>query len=115
MSLRTKELDPRTTRSVRDAATYLDEVVAALDEVGVRASSIEIDARHPLTARLVVAGLDDPETLVLDWRRDGGWWVARRRRPNARPTGWRQLTGDPRAAATDVAAVFQHDLRPATA
>ena len=112
MSLLTNEIEPRTAPgTVEQAAAYLDAVVLALSAAGIRTSSVEIDSRRPLTGRLVVTCAGHPETLVLDWRRDTGWWLARQSRVGVRPTGWRVLSGDPAAAPADVAGQFEHDLR----
>jgi hypothetical protein len=102
--------DPRTTNAVQDVAAYLDDVVEALSAVGIRTSSIEIDARHPLKARLVVTEPGTRSTVLLDWDRRTGWWCARRPRLGVRPTGWRMVTGDPHATAADVARGFRHGL-----
>lgn len=103
-----------TTVVLPDAAAYLDDVAAALGAAGIRTSSIEIDARRPLTGRLVVTRIGHPEVLVLDWHRDKGWRIARRARAGARPKGWRLLSGDPAARPTDVVGQFQHALHAAT-
>lgn len=101
--------DSCTARAVQEVAAYLDDVVIALADAGVRTSSIEIDARQPLVGRLVVTG-GNPRTPVLEWRRDNGWWLGWRSRIGARPNGWRMLSGDPRADPADVAGQFCHDL-----
>ena len=103
-----------TTRVVPDVAAYLDDVVAALGAAGIRTSSIEIDARRPLTGRLVVTRSGHQEVLVLDWHRDKGWRIARRTRVGARPRGWRLLSGDPAARPADLVGQIQYDLHAAT-
>ncbi len=95
---------------MQDVAAYFDDVVAALGDVGVRTSSVEIDARQPLRGRLVVTEPGATRSRVLDWHRDTGWWCARARRLGARPSGWLIVIGDPQAAAVDVARQFRSHL-----
>lgn len=82
--------EPYVAATVGETADYLDHVADELDRRGVPVGSVEIDARAPVTGRLVLTGpspayllsprLDmpaAPRVVSLHWHQDRGWTMAR--------------------------------------
>jgi hypothetical protein len=94
--------------SVPAVAGYFDDVADELDRCGLTVDAVEIDARRPLSGRLVVAAWPAGTTpggrltVVLRWRQDTGWWGTQRGVPG-------RSTAGPAAAPREVVRIL-HEL-----
>lgn len=96
-----------TAAEVDAVSAYLDDVADELERQGTVVETIAIDARKPLSGRLMIQQQVDPArprgvTTRLNWQQDFGWSLETRGHPGEPEGGWFFLYADPAATPATV-------------